>query len=157
MFSTARKTMFSTAWKTEENRKKGKPGRLFSLLGPQIYSSQIGRKSLERKFSHSTFTILSSPTYPHSWPSHLPHLMTLAHKSLSFFFLFSSYLYSTPTSSSSGSLFFFFFFFFFFNFNVIYCFLSSLYSSFIYCFLLIFLFCMTFNFFFFSFVYLWGV
>ena len=63
---------------------------------------------------------------------------------------FLSLLYLTFTTNRGlGSLLSFFFFFF----NVIYCFLSSLYSSFIYFFFLIFWFPMTFNFFF-SFVYL---
>ena len=103
-----RKTIFSTVWQTEENRKEGKPGRLFFVSGLEISSSQIERKSLERKFIHSTFTMMPSLTYPHSWPSHLSHLMTLAQRSLSLFFLFSSYLHSTPTSS--GPVLFFFFF-----------------------------------------------
>ena len=53
--------MFSTVWQAEENRRRGKPGRLFYLLGPQSFSSQIERKSLERKFSLSTFTVMPSP------------------------------------------------------------------------------------------------
>ena len=55
------KTVFFTIWQAEENRKGGKRGRKFSLPGPKISSSQIGRKSLERKCSHSTLTII-----PHS-------------------------------------------------------------------------------------------
>ena len=34
-----RKTVFFTVWQVEENRKRGKLGRKFSLLGPQISSS----------------------------------------------------------------------------------------------------------------------
>ena len=52
------KTVFSTVWEREENRKRGKPGRKFSLPGPQISSSQIGKKSLSGKLSHNTFTII---------------------------------------------------------------------------------------------------
>ena len=55
------KTEFSSVWEQRENRKGGKPGRKFSLPGPQIFSSQIGRKSHERKLPHCTFTIMPSP------------------------------------------------------------------------------------------------
>ena len=54
------KTMFSTVWQTRENREERKPGRKFSLPGPQIFSSQIGRKSLKRKCSLGTFIIMPS-------------------------------------------------------------------------------------------------
>ena len=54
------KTMLSIVWQTRENRDEGKPRRKFSLPGPQIFSSQIGRKSLKRKCSLSTFTIMPS-------------------------------------------------------------------------------------------------
>ena len=54
------KTEFSSVWEQIENRKGGKPGRKFSLPGPQIFSSQIGRKSHERKLPHCTFTIMPS-------------------------------------------------------------------------------------------------
>ena len=53
-----KKIVVSTVWQAEENRKGGKPGRKLSLPSPQISSSQIGRKSLERKCPHSTFTII---------------------------------------------------------------------------------------------------
>ena len=36
--------VFSTVWKMKENREEGKPGRKFSLPGPQILSPQIGKK-----------------------------------------------------------------------------------------------------------------
>ena len=54
------KTMFSTVWQTRENREEGKSGRKFSLLGSQIFFCQIGRKSLKRKCSLGTFTIMPS-------------------------------------------------------------------------------------------------
>ena len=44
----------------EENREEGKSERKFSLPGPQIFSSQIKRKSLKRKCSLGTFTIMPS-------------------------------------------------------------------------------------------------
>ena len=50
------KTVFSTVWQMMKNTTDGKPGRKFSLLGPQISSSQIGRKTMERK-------VLSQPNY----------------------------------------------------------------------------------------------
>ena len=43
------KTMFSTVWQKKKNIEDGKPRRKFSLLGPQISSSQIGRKIVWRK------------------------------------------------------------------------------------------------------------
>ena len=52
--------MFSTLWEREENREREKPKRKFSLLGPQISSPQIGRKSLSGKLMKSTFTQMPS-------------------------------------------------------------------------------------------------
>ena len=43
------KTVFSTVWQKKENVEDGKPGRNFSLPGPQFSSSQIRRKIVERK------------------------------------------------------------------------------------------------------------
>ena len=43
------KTVFSTVWQKKENAEDRKPGRKFSLLGPQFSSSQIRRKIVERK------------------------------------------------------------------------------------------------------------
>ena len=43
------KTMFSTIWQRVKNTEDRKPGRKFSLPSPQISSSQIGRKTMERK------------------------------------------------------------------------------------------------------------
>ena len=60
MFSTVWQTMFSTVWQMRENREEGKSGRKFSLPGSQIFFSQIGRKSLKRKCSLGTFTIMPS-------------------------------------------------------------------------------------------------
>ena len=59
-WKTKWKTMFSTVWEREENRERGKPGRKFSLLGPQISSPQIGRKSLSGKLMKNTFTQMPS-------------------------------------------------------------------------------------------------
>ena len=50
------KTVFSTVWQRVKNTEDGKPVRKFSLPGPQISSSQIGRKTMERK-------VLSQPNY----------------------------------------------------------------------------------------------
>ena len=50
------KTVFFTVWQRVKNAENGKPGRKFSLPGPQISSSQIGRKTMERK-------VLSQPNY----------------------------------------------------------------------------------------------
>ena len=50
------KTVFSTVWQRVKNTEDEKPGRKFSLPGPQISSSQIGRKTMERK-------VLSQPNY----------------------------------------------------------------------------------------------
>ena len=50
------KTVFSTVWQRVKNTEDGKSGRKFSLPGPQISSSQIGRKTIERK-------VLSQPNY----------------------------------------------------------------------------------------------
>ena len=55
------KTVFSTVLQKKENWEEGKRRRKFSLLGPQNSSSQIGRKRLERKCSHDTFTKTPSP------------------------------------------------------------------------------------------------
>ena len=43
------KIVFSTVWQKKENVEDGKPGRNFSLPGPQFSSSQIRRKIVERK------------------------------------------------------------------------------------------------------------
>ena len=43
------KTLFSTVWQKKENVEDGKPGKNFSLPGPQFSSSQIRRKIVERK------------------------------------------------------------------------------------------------------------
>ena len=50
------KTVFSTVWQRVKNTEDEKPGRNFSLSGPQISSSQIERKTMERK-------VLSQPNY----------------------------------------------------------------------------------------------
>ena len=50
------KTVFSTVWQRVKNTEDEKPGRNFSLSGPQISSSQIERKTMEKK-------VLSQPNY----------------------------------------------------------------------------------------------
>ena len=54
------KTLFSTVWEREENREIGKPGRKFSLPGPQISSPQIGKKGLSGKLMKKTLSIMPS-------------------------------------------------------------------------------------------------
>ena len=84
------KNGFSSVWEWEENRRSGISGRKFSLLGPRNFSSQIGRKSNERKLPHCSFTVM---------PSHQPAFMPFTYtpddfcltKSLSLFS--SSHLY----------------------------------------------------------------
>ena len=55
------KTVFSIVWQKRENGEEGKPGRKFSLPGPQFSSSQIGRKIWRGKCCESTFTQIPSP------------------------------------------------------------------------------------------------
>ena len=62
------KTMLSTVWQKKENAEDRKPGRKFSLPGPQFTSSQIGRKIVERK-------VLSLWNYTNAL-SHLPSSQT---------------------------------------------------------------------------------
>ena len=97
------KIVFFTVWEREENRKRGKPRRKFSLSGPQISSSQIRRKNLRKKLMKSTFSIM---------PSHLPsfktfsptHLMPFAHNH----FFASSLLFTFRAHpTSTGFLLFF--------------------------------------------------
>ena len=102
------KTEFSSVWEWEENRGSGKPGRKFSLPGPQIFSSQIGRKSNDRKLPQCSFTVMLSHQ-PFIQDLHLPHrrllpqiLITVSHLLI---FTFST------SSTVPGSLLFFFFFF----------------------------------------------
>ena len=54
------KNGFSSVWEWGENRRGAKPGRKFSLPGPQIFYSQIGRKSKGRKLPQSSFTVMPS-------------------------------------------------------------------------------------------------
>ena len=49
------KIVFFTVWEREKNREGGKPGRKFSLPGPQISSPQIRRKKLECKTDEENF------------------------------------------------------------------------------------------------------
>ena len=59
-WKTLWKTVFFTVWEREENRESGKPGRKFSLPGPQISSPQIKRKSLSGKLMKKTLSIMPS-------------------------------------------------------------------------------------------------
>ena len=103
-WKTECKTVFFTIWKRKENRESEKLRRKFSLLGPQISSSQIRRKNLRKKLMKSTLSIM---------PSHLPsfktfsptHLMPFAHNH----FFASSLLFTFrahPTSTGFLLLFF---------------------------------------------------
>ena len=98
------KTEFSSVWEWEENR-SGKPWRKFSLPNPQIFSSQIGRKSNERKLPQCSFTIMPSHQ-PFIQDLHLPHRRLLPQILITFSHLLI-FTFSTP-STVPGSLLFFF-------------------------------------------------
>ena len=53
--------MFFTVWEATEKREDGKLRRKFSSWAHQFFSSQIGRKTLERKRSHYAIIGLPSP------------------------------------------------------------------------------------------------
>ena len=55
------KTVVSIVWKAKEKREDGKLRRKFSSRAHQFFSSQIGRKTVERKHSHYAITGLPSP------------------------------------------------------------------------------------------------
>ena len=55
------KTVFSTVWEAKENWDGWKMGWIIFHPGPQLFSSQIGRKTMERKRSHCAITGLPSP------------------------------------------------------------------------------------------------
>ena len=55
------KTIFSTVWEAKEKRDDRKLRRKFSSRAHQFFSSQIGRKTVERKRSHCAITGLPSP------------------------------------------------------------------------------------------------
>ena len=74
------KTVFSTVWQTRENREEGKPGRKFSLTGPQIFSSQIRRKCLKRKCSLGSFTIMPYGIKLKKKKKKKPESTTMMHK-----------------------------------------------------------------------------
>ena len=116
------KSGFSSVWHWVENRRGGKPGRKISLPGPQIFSSQIGRKIKGRKLCPVQFYQNALPLTLHSRPSPTP-LKTFFQMTYHFFSSSSLYLQHTVHCSRFSPICFFFF-------NVIYCFLSSLYSSF---------------------------
>ena len=62
------KIVFSTVWEAKEKREDGKLGRKFSSLAHQFFSSQIGRKTMERK-------LLLPWNYTNAF-SHLPSSLT---------------------------------------------------------------------------------
>ena len=55
------KTVFFTVWEATVKREDGKLRRKFSSWAHQFFSSQIGRKTLERKRSHCAIIGLPSP------------------------------------------------------------------------------------------------
>ena len=55
------KTVFSTVQEAKEKREDGKLRRKFSSRAHQFFSSQIGRKTVERKRSHYAIIGLPSP------------------------------------------------------------------------------------------------
>ena len=67
------KTVFSTVWKAKKNREDGKFGRKFSSQTHQLFSSQIGRKTVERKlllrwnYTNALSHLPSSQTQRLSW------------------------------------------------------------------------------------------
>ena len=99
------KTEFSSVWEWDENRRSGKPWRKFYLPDPQIFSSQIGRKSNERKLPQCSFTIMPSHQ-PFIQDLHLPHRRLLPQILITFSHLLI-FTFSTP-STVPGSLLFFF-------------------------------------------------
>ena len=54
------KTVFFTVWEAKENWDGWKMGWIIFHPGPQLFSSQIGRKTMERKRSHCAITGLPS-------------------------------------------------------------------------------------------------
>ena len=101
------KTEFSSVWEWEENRGSGKPRRKFSLPSPQIFSSQIRRKSNDRKMSQCNFTVMPSHQ-PFIQDLHLTHWRLLPQILITFSHLLI-FTFSTP-STIPGSLLFLFFF-----------------------------------------------
>ena len=67
------KTVFSTVWEAKENREDGKSRRKFSSQTHQFFSSQIGRKTVERKllltwnYTNALSHLPSSQTQRLSW------------------------------------------------------------------------------------------
>ena len=101
------KTEFSSVWEWEENKGSGKSRRKFSLPGPQIFSTQIRRKSNERKMSQCSFTVMPSHQ-PFIQDLHLPHWRLLPQILITFSHLLI-FTFNTP-STIPGSLLFLFFF-----------------------------------------------
>ena len=120
------KMLFFTVWLRKKNRRDRKEERKFSLLDPPFLSFQIGRKMGREKWVEIHFTQI---------PSHLPLTLFMIWWLLSLLILITLPSHSIETSWFSFLL-------FFFSWpdqvDTFYCFLSSLYSSLIYCFLLIF-------------------
>ena len=67
------KTVFFTVWEAKENREDRKSGRKFSSRTHQFFSSQIGRKTVERKllltwnYTNVLSHLTSSQTQRLSW------------------------------------------------------------------------------------------
>ena len=67
------KTVFFIVWEAKENREDGKSGRKFSSRTQQFFSSQIGRKTVERKllltwnYTNALFHLPSSQTQRLFW------------------------------------------------------------------------------------------
>ena len=102
------KTEFSSVWEWEENRGSGKSERKFSLSSSQIFSSQIKRKSNERKLPQCSFTVMPSHQ-PFIQDLHLPHRRLLPQILITFSHLL---IFTFSTSSTvPGSLPFIYFFF----------------------------------------------
>ena len=95
------KIEFSSVWEWEENRWSGKSGRKFFLSGPQIFSSQIGMKSNDRKLPQCSFIVMSSHQ-PFIQDLHLPHRRLLPQILITFSHLLI-FIFST-LSTISGSL-----------------------------------------------------
>ena len=89
-------------------QKEWKPWRKFSLSDPQIFPSQIGRKSNERKLPQCSFTVMPSHQ-PFIQDLHLPHRRLLPQILITFSHILI-FTFSTP-STIPGSLLFFLFFF----------------------------------------------
>ena len=126
--------LFYIVWLRNENRKDRKLVRKFSLMGSLFYPPKSGEKCEEKSAVKALLHKYPLSPTPHSWPNDFcPQIILITFASS------HPYLHNTPTSrfsSLSLSLFFFFFSTWPNEVDTFYCFLSSLYSTLIYCFLL---------------------